>query len=610
MSRFLSLLAVLLMLSGAESVPAADGAKPNWQLIFRYTDSNLELVRANRIPETRKSIHHPGLKEAPAAVDYDFSWLDASGQTIYASSDQLPIGIRISPEGDQPCRTVIPDEGVVVIRIAGPTEKSAPAAVRLDRQSHTTAPRRGTVLPSSLSNASWTFPLSAAVMAAPEDGPTGVTKIRDTGPDGNRLTIVILGDGYTASNLAAGEYESDALWLGNAVEAKSPWDLLFGATNIYRIDVVSNEEGADNEILGELKDTYLNSSFWTNGVERALALNSTGYIRAFNAADAYVGPGQWDMILVLVNSTKYGGTGGTIAVSSVNSSAPEIVIHEVGHTFADLADEYESSVPGAVLGDYEPNVDLDYDLANLKWAVWVEPGSPLPTPEESSWDGVVGAFEGARYFTTGIYRPWYNCEMRSLNRQFCPVCKEAHIYEFDQLNTLIDDVTPAPAQSLNISWPGTLFESEPIPLSGLTFEWSLDGTPVAGVTSSSFQLTPGHMNGSTQTLALKITLETDLVRQYEISETYTWTVTPISGTCCTGIVGDVNNDGGYEPTIGDISALIDHLFLTEKPIACLEEADVNRSGGDTPTETDITIGDISKLIEYLFLDGDPLSACP
>jgi len=73
--------------------------------------------------------------------------------------------------------------------------------------------------------------------------------------------------------------------------------------------------------------------------------------------------------------------------------------------------------------------------------------------------------------------------------------------------------------------------------------------------------------------------------------------------CCVGRVGDINGEGGDEPTISDISALIDHLFISGTALYCLEEADVNQSGGASPTEDDITISDIAVLIDYLFITG-------
>jgi len=82
-----------------------------------------------------------------------------------------------------------------------------------------------------------------------------------------------------------------------------------------------------------------------------------------------------------------------------------------------------------------------------------------------------------------------------------------------------------------------------------------------------------------------------------------------SGSCCIGRVGDANGLlGGDEPTIGDVSTMIDALFISGDPnvIACMEEADVNQSGGIDPQASDITIGDISTLIDYLFITGPEL----
>jgi hypothetical protein len=78
--------------------------------------------------------------------------------------------------------------------------------------------------------------------------------------------------------------------------------------------------------------------------------------------------------------------------------------------------------------------------------------------------------------------------------------------------------------------------------------------------------------------------------------------------CCTGRVGDANGTGGDEPTIGDVSSMIDFLFISQSPyaVACIPEADVNQSGGQFPERDDVTIGDISLLIDYLFITGSSL----
>ena len=84
--------------------------------------------------------------------------------------------------------------------------------------------------------------------------------------------------------------------------------------------------------------------------------------------------------------------------------------------------------------------------------------------------------------------------------------------------------------------------------------------------------------------------------------------------CCVGSVGDANQSGDEDPTIGDVSVLIDHLFINQAPLGCPAEADINQSGGANPSQGpggDITIGDISLLIDYLFISQKSfdLGAC-
>ncbi len=602
-----ALLFVAILILSTSFVSAA---QPNWQLVFEYDGQSLTLIQADRIPAIDKQIRTPGLKSAPIRLQYTMEWLTGSAVT-YSGEAELPIGIRSTLAEDGPCQSIIPEEGIIVVRVEGPDVKRSPQSLRLSKPEIKRRINSTLSLPTPFETESWTFPIpSSSSDLALADGPISVTKIRDTGPDYNRLVIVVMGDGYTAANLAANQFVNAAAGLGANIGAKSPWDILFDATNMYRVDIESNEQGADHETYGVFKDTYLHSSYWVSDIERLLALTGTGYGRAISAANLMVGPGVWDLILVLVNSTKYGGSGGSIAVSSVHSSASEIVIHELGHTFGNLADEYETEYPGYPAGDGEPNVDFDYDSPGLKWLAWVSPSTPLPTPEASPYLTAVGAFEGARYLSTGIYRPWYNCEMRSLNRPFCPICAEAHVLEFTDQMMLVDDYDPYPWTPHTIGVVPTTFSVTPLPFDDLGIEWALDGTPIPGATGPVLELTSDQMTAPTQTLTVELTFYSQLVRLETISVSYPWTVNQADPSCCVGIVGDANFNGGYEPTIGDISAMIDLLFITGAPLLCYEEADVNLSASATPTADDITIGDISTLIDYLFIDGNPIPDCP
>ena len=242
-------------------------------------------------------------------------------------------------------------------------------------------------------------------------------------------------------------------------------------------------------------------------------------------ADSYVGVGMWDDIFILVNSTTYGGSGGTISVASVHPQANDVIRHEYGHSFADLADEYSSAYPGYPPGDGEPNVDYDSARSALKWAPWVDAGTPLPTPDSATYNGVVGAFEGARYLTTGIYRPCRNCLMRSLGQQFCPVCKEAHIVEYFRRIAPADAVAPATASEVPVPAAGAGFGVTPIPFTGFQYAWTLGGAPLAGATGASVTLTAAQLPpGVAQTLSVAVSYPTALVRIAPVSRSYSWTV--------------------------------------------------------------------------------------
>ena len=96
---------------------------------------------------------------------------------------------------------------------------------------------------------------------------------------------------------------------------------------------------------------------------------------------------------------------------------------------------------------------------------------------------------------------------------------------------------------------------------------------------------------------------------YRPSLTDGYFFTDVSASCCSGRVGDVNQSGGDEPTIADVSMLVDHLFISGVSLGCIEEADINQSGGKTPGYDDLTVGDISALIDYLFISNAPLPNC-
>jgi hypothetical protein len=142
-----------------------------------------------------------------------------------------------------------------------------------------------------------------------------------------------------------------------------------------------------------------------------------------------------DAIYVIVNTEKYGGGGiyNFYGLSmSDHATTPQVFVHEFGHSFAGLADEYfyeteESFIDmyNTAIEPWEPNITSLVDFEK-KWKDMLDPGTPIPTPVVKNQAQVLGVYEGGGYMTKGIYRPVDNCRMRTNHAiGFCPVCQRA-----------------------------------------------------------------------------------------------------------------------------------------------------------------------------------------
>jgi hypothetical protein len=269
----------------------------------------------------------------------------------------------------------------------------------------------------------------------------GTTRILDHGPASQRWNLVIMGDGYQASQL--GQFAADAQRFVDTLVATPPFDGLHLALNVFRVDVTSTDSGADDPVscggTGILARTYFDASFCSRpNIQRALAVNNA---TALAVATAQVP--QFHMAMVIVNSTVYGGTGGAVATFSLASGATEIGLHEMGHTAFGFADEYAYLVGCGAETDHDnhppgepaqPNVTLDANRATNKWRDLVAAATPMPTTRNAACTkcdpqaspvpaGTVGAFEGADLFHCGAFRPEFTCRMQALNNPFCTVCQ-------------------------------------------------------------------------------------------------------------------------------------------------------------------------------------------
>lgn len=269
----------------------------------------------------------------------------------------------------------------------------------------------------------------------------GTTKIVDNGPATLRFNVVLLPDGYRAGEMT--QFAADAQQFANTLFATAPFDRIRTSINIFRVDVTSTDSGADNPTAcggtGATARTYFDSSFCNNGIQRLLVANNTTVL---SVASAQVP--QWHVLMVMVNSTVYGGSGGAVATFSKAAGAMEIALHEMGHTAFGFADEYEYYAgcgidvghdhhPGAEPS--QPNVTINPNRDTIKWRNLVKPTTSMPTTKNADCSkcdpqaspvpaGTVGAFEGADYYHCGSYRPEFNCRMRALGNPFCGVCQQ------------------------------------------------------------------------------------------------------------------------------------------------------------------------------------------
>jgi hypothetical protein len=248
------------------------------------------------------------------------------------------------------------------------------------------------------------------------------------GSPADKVDIVILGDGYPAES--AEKFVGDCRHIVAEFFSVEPFASMRDRFNVRAVHVPSADPGVDEPRKGLLRDTAFGMSFDTFGSERYCMTEDVWAIHDAAAAVPH------DAILLMANTSRYGG--GAIfnlytAFASDNEYDDYLCVHEFGHGFAGLADEYYTSevsynefYPRGV-EPWEANITALLDGPHVKWEDLIEPGTPVPTPaDDERYRGKTGAFEGAGYAAKGLYRPAVDCRMFSkANREFCPVCKRA-----------------------------------------------------------------------------------------------------------------------------------------------------------------------------------------
>ena len=235
------------------------------------------------------------------------------------------------------------------------------------------------------------------------------------------LDIVVIAEGYSEKEMT--KFRKDCKKFIDIFFGVEPFKSNKNKINFWAVDAISEESGTDIPGEGIWKNTVLNSNFYTFDVDRYL---TTTDIKSVRDIAAYV---PYDQIYILVNTSKYGG-GGIYnyynLCCSDNIYSGQIFTHEFGHAFAALADEYQYE-DGLAEDLYDMTVEpWQVNITNLvdfekKWKNLIDEKTPIPTKIKDK--DKIGAFEGAGYVSKKIYRPEFDCKMRSTDKsEFCKVC--------------------------------------------------------------------------------------------------------------------------------------------------------------------------------------------
>ena len=316
-----------------------------------------------------------------------------------------------------------------------------------------------------------------------------------------RINLVILSDGYTVSEIS--KFITDATSFTTGFFNEPPYKNYQKYFNVFIIKVPSNESGASHpgtaadEPVPALPvivvDNYFGSTFDFAGIHRLLVATKTSVISSVLASNFP----NYDQALILVNSPEYGGSGGGLAVASTNVLSIQIAIHELGHSFGGLSDEYWAGDNYAREGI---NMTQQTNPLLVRWKNWYGTNG-------------IGIYQ---HGTTGIsalwYRPHQNCEMRYLNRSFCSVCVQGIVEKIHSLITPVDSYIPAVNNITGIFYPlkFKLNIVAPAP-NTLRRIWMLNGSSFKRNIDSVF-INESHLSAGTNTLVATVEDTTQFLR--------------------------------------------------------------------------------------------------
>jgi hypothetical protein len=316
------------------------------------------------------------------------------------------------------------------------------------------------------------FLLSAVLAAAAE-----LRTLRSSGPDATSLNVVFLGDGYVTAEKE--KFFTDVQAKMATLLGSEAFSSFQDRINVHAIFAESAQSGITTPSAGIVRNTYFQTSFGVGGIDRLLAITGPDGLSRLNALLAGFTP-SYDIVILLANSLEYGGSGGSYACLSLNQHSDEVLLHELGHSFAHLSDEYVDAQVGGN-GYQSPNSTNQTQRELIPWARYILADTALPTAGEGTALDT-GLYEGAVYLAKGWYRPTYVSKMRSLDYPFGPVNVQA--FAAAALLTLGSGF-----QVATVCGPTTVYAGQKTALyailaspEGWQYQWYRDGVALAGAT--------------------------------------------------------------------------------------------------------------------------------
>ncbi len=378
-----------------------------------------------------------------------------------------------------------------------------------------------------------------------------LTQLESNGGSSNRLDIVIMGDGYQAGELS--KFATDAQNVANNFFSQEPWKSYHKLFNVWRLDLASVDSGVSHPEKSITKNTAFGAYYNCNGIQRLICLDSN----KVNTALAAIPANQRDLAVVLVNDTQYGGSGGFPAVASLDPSVIELVLHETGHSFGLLTDEYGGPPPPACDLSREPsaaNATMVTDRTRIKWAAWIDAQTPLPTT--TTTPGLPGEYLGAAYCDAFMYRPTYNSKMRSLGFPYEQINAEQLVRRYYSTVVHPIDAASPTAGIVTLAQGASQTFSVTIPaIDTLKVSWTLDNIAAAN-NGTAYTLNTAGLAAGTHFVTATVADQTTMVRSDPsglLTQKQTWsvTVTSTGGTIPTPVFtsAGVTNSASFVPGV-------------------------------------------------------------